>query len=115
MAQLVRNLPEVLETQVETLGWEDPLEKGVATHTSNPCWEIPRPEEPGRGGLQSMGSQATVHGITATVHGIMATVHEITGYSPWDHGYSPWDHGLQSMGSRATVHGIMATVHGITD
>ena len=43
------------ETQVQSLGWEDPLEKGMATHSSILTWEIPWTEEPG--GLQSMRSQ----------------------------------------------------------
>ena len=41
VAQLVKNLPETWETQVRTLGWEDPLEKGKATHSSIPAWTIP--------------------------------------------------------------------------
>ena len=53
MAQTVKNLPAVQETQVQYLGWEDPLEKGVATHSSILAWRIPWTEEPG--GLQSMG------------------------------------------------------------
>ena len=55
MAQTVKNLPAVRETQVRFLGEEDPLEKGMATHSSILAWRIPRMEEPGR--LQSMGSQ----------------------------------------------------------
>ena len=51
----VKNLPAVQETQVQALGWEDPLEKEKATHSSILAWKIPRTEEPG--GLQSMGSQ----------------------------------------------------------
>ena len=43
------------ETQFRSLGWEDPLEKGMATHSSILAWRIPRTEEPGR--LQSMGPQ----------------------------------------------------------
>ena len=44
---LVKNLPAMLETQVQSLGLEDPLEKGVATHSSIHAWRIPRTEEPG--------------------------------------------------------------------
>ena len=51
-AQMVKNLPEMQETQVQSLGWEDPLEKGMATHSSILAWRIPRTEEPGE--LQSM-------------------------------------------------------------
>ena len=55
MAQRVKNLPSMLETWVRSLGWEDPLEKEMATHSSILRWRIPWTEEPGR--LQSMGSQ----------------------------------------------------------
>ena len=54
-AQLVKNLPAVWETWVQSLGWEDPLEKEMATHSSVLAWRIPWMEEPG--GLQSMESQ----------------------------------------------------------
>ena len=47
MAQLVKNLPVMRETWVRSLGWEDPLEKGVATHSSILAWEISWTEEPG--------------------------------------------------------------------
>ena len=47
MAQMVKNLPTVWETQVQSLGQEDPLEKGVATHSSILAWRIPWTEEPG--------------------------------------------------------------------
>jgi len=55
--QLVENLPAMQETWVPSLGWEDPLEKEMATQSSILAWEIPWTEEPG--GLQSMGSQDT--------------------------------------------------------
>ena len=59
VAQMVKNLPAVQETWVRFLGWEDPLEKGMATHSSILTWRIPWTEEPG--GLQSMGSQRVRH------------------------------------------------------
>ena len=55
MAQMVKNLPTMWETWLQFLGWEDPLEKGMATHSSIPGWRIPWTEKPGR--LQSTGSQ----------------------------------------------------------
>ena len=55
VAQTVKNLPAMRETQVPSLGQEDPLEKGMATHSSILAWIIPWTEEPG--GLQSMGLQ----------------------------------------------------------
>ena len=55
LAQRVKRLPVMWETQVQSLGWEDPLEKEMATHFSILAWKIPRMEKPGR--LQSMGSQ----------------------------------------------------------
>ena len=62
VAQMVKNLPamqEAQETWVQSLGWEDPLEKGMATHSSIPAWRIPWMEE--TGGLLSMGSQRVGH------------------------------------------------------
>ena len=47
VAQIVKNLPAMQETQVQSLGWEDPLEKGMATHCSILAWRIPWTEEPG--------------------------------------------------------------------
>ena len=55
MAQMVKNLPEVRESRVRSLGWEDPLEEEMATHSSIHAWKIPWTEE--LGGPQSMGSQ----------------------------------------------------------
>ena len=53
VAQMVKNSPAVRETWVPSLGWQDPLEKGMATHSSILAWRIPWTEEPG--GLQSIG------------------------------------------------------------
>ena len=58
-AQLVQNLPAVQETRVRSLGWEDPREKQMATHSSILAWKISWTEEPG--GLQSMGLQRVGH------------------------------------------------------
>ena len=52
---MVKNLPAVQETWVQSLGWEEPLEKGMAAHSSIVIWKIPWTEEPG--GIQSTGSQ----------------------------------------------------------
>ena len=57
VAQLVKNPPAMRETRARSLGWEDPLEKGLATHSSILAWRIPGTEEPGE--LQPMGSQTT--------------------------------------------------------
>ena len=59
MAQTVKGVPTMWETWVHSLGWEDPLEKEMATHSSTLAWKIPWIEEPGR--LQSMGSQSVRH------------------------------------------------------
>ena len=56
VAQMVKNLPAMQETRVQSLGGEDPLEKGTATHSSILAWIIPWTEQPGR--LQSTGSQS---------------------------------------------------------
>ena len=59
VAQMVKNLPAMQETLVQSLGWENPLEKGMATHSSIRAWRIPWTEEPG--GLQSKGSHRVRH------------------------------------------------------
>ena len=59
VAQMVKCLPAMRETWVQSLGWEDPLEKGMATHSRTLAWKIPWTEEPGR--LQPMGSQRVRH------------------------------------------------------
>ena len=59
VAQMVKNLPAMQETQVQSLGQEDPLQKGMATHSSILAWKVPWTEKPGR--LQSMGSQRVGH------------------------------------------------------
>ena len=63
---MVKNLPAMRETQVSSLGWEDPLEKEMATHSSIFAWKIPWTEEPG--GLQSMESQRVGHGRVNNIH-----------------------------------------------
>ena len=55
VAQTVKNVPEMQETMVQSLGQEDPLENGMAAHSSILAWEIPWTEGPG--GLQSMGGK----------------------------------------------------------
>ena len=59
VAQTVKHLPTMRETYVQSLDWEDPLEKEMSTHSSILTWKIPWMEEPGR--LQSMGSQRVGH------------------------------------------------------
>ena len=59
VAQTIKNPPTMQETQVQSLGWEDPLEKGMAIHTSILIWRIPWTEEPG--GLQSKELQRVRH------------------------------------------------------
>ena len=59
VAQMVKNLPAMWETCVRSLDWEDPLEEGMAAHSSIPAWRIPWTEEPGR--PHSIGLQRTGH------------------------------------------------------
>ena len=66
VAQTVKRLPTMWETQVRSLGWEDPLEKEMATHSSALAWKTPRMEEPGR--LQSMGLQRVGHDWATSPH-----------------------------------------------
>ena len=61
VAQRVKNLPALWRNQIRSLGWEEPLEKELATHSSILAWEIPWTEEPGE--LQSIGSQRTGHDL----------------------------------------------------
>ena len=65
-AKMVKCLPTMQETQVQSLGWEVPLEKEMATHSSILAWKIPWMEEPGR--LQSMGSQRVRHDWETSLH-----------------------------------------------
>ena len=66
VAHSIKNLPAVQKTSVQSLGWEDPLEKGMATHFSIPAWKISWTEEPGR--LQSVGSQRVGHDWASTTY-----------------------------------------------
>ena len=59
VAQMIKNLPAMWETWVQSLGWEDPVEKGKTTHSISLAWRIPWKEEPD--GLQSMKSQRVRH------------------------------------------------------
>ena len=61
MSQMVKNLPAVRETWILSLGWEDPLKKGMAIRSSVLAWRIPWTEEPGR--LWFMGSQRVRHNL----------------------------------------------------
>ena len=56
VAQLIKNLPAMWETWVQSLGWEDPLDEGLATHSSILAWRIP----------MDRGTWAAVHGVTKT-------------------------------------------------
>ena len=66
VAQRLKCLPAMWETWVRSLGWEDPLEKEMATHSSILAWKIPWTEEPG--GLQSMGLQRVRHDWSTSLH-----------------------------------------------
>ena len=66
VAQVVRNLPAMQETRVQSLGWEDPLEKGMAIHSSILAWIIPCTEKPGR--LQFVGLQRVGHNLVTNTH-----------------------------------------------
>ena len=70
---MVKHLPAIQETRVQSLGWEDLLEKEMATHSSIPAWRIPGVEEPSR--LQSMGSQSQTRLNDFTSH--IPVVHTI--------------------------------------
>ena len=84
VAQVVKHLSKVQKTRVLTLGWEDPMEKEMATHSSTLAWKIPWTEEPG--GLQSMGSQTAGHdwvtSLSLSVYGSTDMQHTL----PWEKG-----------------------------
>jgi len=65
VAQIVKNLPAMQETHIQSLGWEDPLEKELATHSSVLAWRSPWTEEFGR--LQSMGLQRVGHNLETNI------------------------------------------------
>ena len=76
VAQVVKSLPAMRETWVQSLGQEDPLENEIATHSSILVWKIPWIEEPGR--LQSMGSQRVGHNwVTNTLPYFKASLREV--------------------------------------
>ena len=66
VAQMVKNPPAMQKTWLWSLSWEDPLEKGMATHSSTLTWRIPWSEEPG--GLQSMGFERVGHNWATNTH-----------------------------------------------
>ena len=97
VAQMVNNLPKVQETRVWSLGQEDPLEKGMATHYSILAWRIPWTEKPG--GLQSMGSQRVGHDRVTNTH----TSNQIRVWAIWNETQEPhlrgkWDETIISFG-----------------
>ena len=96
MAQTVKRLPIMQETQVQSLGWKDLLEKEMATHSSILAWKIPWMEEPGR--LQSMGSQRVGHDWATSLHLTSLEIDSV-GLTLWDpKDCSPPD---------SSVHGIL--------
>ena len=94
LAQSVKTLPAMQQTWVWSLGWEDPLEKGMATHSSTFAWRSPWPEEPGR--LQSMGVQRGRHNWATSIFTTFTpcwTSHVCPGEYPVHHtslGIPPW-------------------------
>ena len=89
MAQMAKHLPTMRETGVQSLGWEDLLEKEMATGSSILAWKIPRTEEPGR--LQSMGSQRVrrTEQLHFHFHSVSDSFVDHDGYSISSKGFSP--------------------------
>ena len=83
MAQTVKRPSTMRETRVRALGWEDPLEKEMAIHSSTIAWKIPWTEEPGR--LQSMGSQRVGNSINTITfsHSVQLLGHVRLFATPW--------------------------------
>ena len=81
---MVKRLPAIWETWVQSLGQEDPLEKKMATHSSTVAWKIPWTEEPGR--LQSMGLQRVGHDWATSLHFHFLTVGPLSNGQEWGGG-----------------------------
>ena len=77
VTQMVKNLPVIQATWVPSLGWEDPLEKGTATHSNILAWRISLTEGPGR--LQSLGSQKSSHNLATKQQTATESLNSITG------------------------------------
>ena len=91
VAQMVKNLSAMQETQVQALGWEDPLEKGMTTHSSILAWKTPWTEEPGR--LHSWGSKEseTTERITLShFHNRGAGSCKHSPFASWENGQHLW-------------------------
>ena len=93
VTQTVKNLPAMQETWVQSLGWEDPLEEGMAIHSSILAWRIPRTEQTGR--LQSMGSQRVRNDWVTIIstHSSNIRLHMSTqcSFMSWEYiNMSPW-------------------------
>ena len=86
VAQMVKRLSTMRETRVQSLGWEDLLEKAMAPHSSTLAWKIPRTKEPGR--LQSMGSQRVRHDWVTSLSLSMSISEEIS--LPWSPTCKDW-------------------------
>ena len=93
VAQRVKNLPAMQETRVQSLGQEDPLEKGMATHSSILVWRITGTEKPG--GLQFVGSQRVGHNWATNTHIIFLSFLPAQAQLPQSCPTLLWPHGLQ--------------------
>ena len=91
---MVKCLSTMRETRVQSLGWEDPLEKEMAIHPSTIAWKIPRTEEPGR--LQSMGSQSQTQLSNFILRGLSHI------YSP--NGLNVWEQWVECIFQEQKIH-----------
>ena len=83
VAQMVKRLPAMQETQVQSLAWEDPLEKEMATHSHTLAWKIPWTEEPVR--LQSRGLQRVGHNWAASLAALGELIDQQRANTSWNH------------------------------
>ena len=102
MTQMVKHLPATRETQVPSLGWEDPLEKEMAMHSSTLAWKIPWTEEPGR--LQSMGLRLNDFTVTFHFHALEKEMATHSSVLAWRLPGTVEPSGLPSMGSHRIGH-----------
>ena len=102
MTQTGKNPLAMQETQVQSLGWEDPLEKRMATHSSTLAWRIPWTEEPG--GLQSTGSQRVRHIFSLSCTFMEKEMATHSSVLAWRIPGTGEPSGLPSMGSQRVGH-----------
>ena len=108
VAQIMKNLPKMQESWVQSLGWEDSLETGMATHSRILAWRIPWTEKPDR--LQSMGSQRVGHDWATNTHRVFAHKGLIKSARKQSHNGMPATvENMKEKNNKETLHVLMWT------